>query len=48
MLLIYDLPNDMIVLDYTVLHAEYFRPFISTSKLFIRNLPFMAIEKEGF
>ena len=47
MLLIYDLPIDMIVLDYTVLHAEYFKPFIPTSKLFIRNLLFVAIENKG-
>ena len=47
MRLIYEILNDIGVLQYTVLHAEYFKPFIPTSKLFIQILMFVAIENEG-
>ena len=47
MRLIYEILNDIGVLQYTVLHAEYFKPFIPTIKLFIRNLLFVGIENEG-
>ena len=47
MRLIYEILNDIAVLQYTVIHAEYFKPFIPTSKLFIQILMFVAIENEG-
>ena len=47
MRLIYEILNDIGVLQYTVLHAEYFKPFIPTSKLFTQIFLFVAIENGG-